>query len=256
MSKTTGIRNLRWRAIGLLLAFLFVAASCSADDSSESAPAPADDASGSSLLEGLRVGLIMGGPKNDGGFYEAGFNGITRAEADFGIEFTVLENVTPPEAEQAFRDLADAGNTLIIGMGADFEDGGVAAAPDLLDVQLVVMNGRVTGPNLATYQLREGQSAFLATYLVALLEPEQTTFGLIGGLEIPPHLTLRDGMQRALEIASRDGDLVAAFTGSFTDVSLAKKQPSRRSETAQLSLSHGRARPWTAPSRRWRSPAE
>lgn len=223
MSKTTGIRNLRWRAIGLLLAFLFVAASCSADDSSESAPAPADDASGSSLLEGLRVGLIMGGPKNDGGFYEAGFNGITRAEADFGIEFTVLENVTPPEAEQAFRDLADAGNTLIIGMGADFEDGGVAAAPDLLDVQLVVMNGRVTGPNLATYQLREGQSAFLATYLVALLEPEQTTFGLIGGLEIPPHLTLRDGMQRALEIASRDGDLVAAFTGSFTDVSLAKE---------------------------------
>ena len=174
-------------------------------------------------LKGLKVGLIMGGPKNDNGFYEAGFNGITKASKDLGVEFTAVENVTPPEAEQAFRDLADAGHGLLIGMGADFEDGGIAAAPDFPDRQFVVMNGRKTLPNLATYQLREGQSAFLAAYLVSLLEPSTTTFGMVGGLEIPPHLTLRDGLAVAIRQDGEDNKLVSAFTGSFTDVALAKE---------------------------------
>mgnify|MGYP002018651192 CR=1 FL=1 len=199
------------RVAACLMAVLLLGASCGDDEDEEAA-------------ESLRVGLIMGGPKNDGGFYEAGYNGILRAQADLGIDFTVVELVSPPEGEQAFYDLAEAGNTLIIGMGADFEDGGTAAAPGLPDVQLVVMNGRVTGPNLATYQLREGQSAFLATYLVSLLEPENTKFGLIGGIEIPPHLTLRDGMEVAMGLADRGGELLpAAFTGSFIDVALAKE---------------------------------
>jgi basic membrane protein A len=178
---------------------------------------------GAHELKDLKIGLIMGGPKNDDGYYEAGFNGLTKAAEELGVKFTVVENVTPPQAEQTFRDLADAGNELLIGMGADFEDGGVATAPDYPAKQFVVMNGRKTLSNLATYQLREGQSAFLAGYLVSQLQTSGTTFGLIGGLQIPPHLTLSEGLKVAVAKESAGSKLLSAFTGSFTDVALAKE---------------------------------
>jgi basic membrane protein A len=213
---------------GLAVAALVMLTACggsggSSSSGTDSAPAASPAAGSARELKGLKIGLIMGGPKNDNGFYQAGFVGITKASKDLGIKFTVVENVAPPQAEQAFMDLADAGNQLMIGMGADFEDGGVAAAPNHPDRQFVVMNGRKTLPNLATYQLREGQSAFLAAYLVALLNPQPIVFGLVGGLQIPPHLTLRDGLQVALGLDSKDNKLVSAFTGSFTDVALAKE---------------------------------
>lgn len=222
----------------LFAAALLTMAACGGTDS-DSGSGSGDTPSGGDL-DGLSVGLIMGGPSNDNGFYQAGYEGIQRAADEFGIDPTVVENVTPPEAEQAFRDLADAGNELIIGMGADFEDGGVAVAGDYPEVQFVVMNGRTTDSNLATYALREGQSAFLATYMVALLEPESTTFGLIGGIEIPPHLALAQGMELALELADTGDNLLTAFTGSFTDVALAKE-----AATAQINNGASVIVPWS-----------
>jgi basic membrane protein A len=223
-SKGGDVRKaLRLRFLSLLLGAALL------ESAALGAGAVADVRQGNDKLDGLQVGLIMGGPKNDDGFYEDGFKGIKKARKKFGIEFTVIENVTPPDAEQAFRDLVDAGNELVIGMGADFEDGGLAVAPDYPDVQFVVMNGRRTLDNLATYQLREAQSAFLATYVVALIEDPGTTFGLIGGIEIPPHLTLRDGLEVALDLADKDDNLLATFTGSFTDVA-----PAREAAEAQI----------------------
>ena len=226
-------RSNPWRMLLAVLAILaFIAAACGDDDSG-----PAADAGDETAPK--KIGLIMGGPSNDNGFYEAGFNGSQSATADFGVEITIVENVTPPEGAQAFRDLVDAGNELVIGMGADFEDAGLTVAPEFPDTQFVVMNGRTTLPNLATYQLREAQSAFLGMYVVALLRPDATV-GMVGGIEIPPHITVAEALEVGIAKAGSSSEVLLAFTGDFNDVALA-----RAAAAAQISNGATIIVPWS-----------
>jgi basic membrane protein A len=200
---------------GLLGAFLLVLTACG--DGNGTPPGGGDGG------EEIKVGLIESGPINDQGFYQAGFEGLQRAADDFGVNVLNLENVPPPNGEQAYRDLVAQGADLVIGMGAEFEDGGVAVAPEFPDVQFVVMNGRQTLPNLATYQLREAQVAALAMYAAALTSPPSTTMGIVAGVEIPPHVLLRDAVNVTVALAEPSDTVVSTFTGDFNDVALGKE---------------------------------
>jgi basic membrane protein A len=177
----------------------------------------------SSAKSDIKVGLVMSGPSNDHGFYQAGSDGLKKAESDFGVDGLMLESVAPPDGEQAFRNLVSQGADLVIGMGAEFEDAGDAVAPASPNVQFAVMNARAPLTNLATYQLREAQVAALGAYETALVMPAGTKFGLVAGVQIPPHLLLRDAVKRSLALANSSDGFVSTFTGDFNDTAKARE---------------------------------
>jgi basic membrane protein A len=232
-------RRRRTMALAPLVVALVVTAGCSSSKKSSAQNATTGTTAGSAGSN-ITVGLIMSGPSNDNGFYAAGAAGLKRAAQDFGVKTKILESVPPPNGEQAYRDLVAQGANLIIGMGAEFEDGGVAVAPTAPDVKFVVMNGRKTAANLATYQLREAQVASLAAYQLGLTQPAGTTLGLVEGVEIPPHVILRDAVKHTIGLANAADKVVGAFTGDFNDVALAKA-----AALAQLNNGASVILPWT-----------
>jgi basic membrane protein A len=212
--------RLRKPATLAVSAVLAVAAAGCSSSSSAGAGAPS---SSSPAKSSIKVGVVMSGPSNDHGFYQAGADGLKKAEHDFGVKGLLLENVAPPDGEQAFRNLVSQRANLVIGMGAEFEDAGHAVAPTSPNTQFAVMNARAPLANMATYQLREAQVASLGAYATALVMPPGTKFGLVAGVQIPPHLLLRDAVKRSLQLANPSDEFVSTFTGDFNDTAKARE---------------------------------
>jgi simple sugar transport system substrate-binding protein len=73
------------------------------------------------------VGMILVGPKNDGGWSQAHYDAMKRVEAEKGIQFLYVDKVNPGDrpnvsAEQVATELIGQGATLIIANSDDFKD--------------------------------------------------------------------------------------------------------------------------------------
>jgi len=109
------------RNLFLILAMLFVAACGSAPvGKREPTPAPTPDK--------LTIGLILGGPINDGGWSQAHYDAMKRIEAEAGIKLLYVDKVNPGDrpnikVEAVAQDLIEKGATMVIANSDDFKDG-------------------------------------------------------------------------------------------------------------------------------------
>jgi basic membrane protein A len=199
-------------AFSSLLVLVLVAAACSKSSTSGGAAT-----SGGTV----RVGQALPGPKNDQSFNQVNYEGCLKAQTDLGVKCSVVENLTDPAGRvDALKNLA-AGNQLVIGVGAEFADAGVAVAPQFPNVQFAIINGQPGAANLHVYGFQEGR-AYLAGVVMATLTTAKKV-GYIGGLLIPP-ITQADV---ALKAAVKDTDpgvqYVSTIIGDFNDAPKAKE---------------------------------
>jgi basic membrane lipoprotein Med (substrate-binding protein (PBP1-ABC) superfamily) len=105
------------------------------------AEAPAEEADAEaegSDTSRLSVALLIGGPRNDGGFYQAMVDGLEEAAAaDGAMEVTVIEKIAEggdAALEAAVENAASSGNfDLIVAHGFDLVPGVARYAPDYPD---------------------------------------------------------------------------------------------------------------------------
>lgn len=213
-------RNPRFMAVAIVAAVSLLMAGCGDDDGEGGGGGGGDGGSG-----GVTVGLALPGPKNDQGFNEAHFNGITKAEQDLGIVPSVQENIVDPAARiDALRNLA-ADNELVIGVGAEFAEAGLTIAPQFPDVEFMIINGETdpNSPNLHVYGVRQGVPAYIAGVLSASLpDLDVTKIGFVGGEEIPPTTQSDDGLRAAVETTDQSIEYVSTIVGDFNDAPEAK----------------------------------
>ena len=127
----------------VLIAFALVGAACGGGDDET----PSGSAAGSGSYS---VGMALPGPKNDKGFNQSHYDGLNAAAEKYGFTANVVENVVDPQARiDAMKNLA-ADNDLVIGVGGEYAEPGLTAAPQFPDVQFAVINGEVDPdiPNL------------------------------------------------------------------------------------------------------------
>lgn len=171
-----------------------------------------------------KVAALFAGRIDDRGFMQAGYDGLKLAEARLGVSVAFRQGVQPKPEDltAALRELAAAGPALVIAHGGQNNAAAKAVAAEFPAVRFVVTQGNVTGPNLASYEVLQEQSAFLAGMLAALT----TRTGVVGhmsGIRVTPGLKGRAAYAAGVAHADPKVMLLTNFSGNQDDNALSEK---------------------------------
>lgn len=197
-------------------------AACGSDDGASTGAGTGTAAAEGGGDDGAKIGLALAGPKNDRGFYQSAFEGLTKAAEAGGHQTSVVDGLEDPQAQlSAMKNLA-TDNELVIGGSAAFLDAATQLAPQFPDVEFVVITGAVEKgvENLHAYVPRQGVPAYIAGAVAgALSKPGH--LGFIGGAEIPPTVASDVGFKAGGETEGAK-KYSATTVGSFSDPARAK----------------------------------
>ena len=170
------------------------------------------------------VGALFAGQIDDAGFMESGYKGLLRARDELGLATRYVDGV-PPQRERllaALRELAQGGAALVIAHGGQNNEAATTAAAEFPRQRFVVTQGNVAGPNLASYEVLQEQSAFLAGALAGLLT-RSGSVGHMSGIRVVPGLKGRAAFAHGLRTSNPGARLLTNFSGNQDDTALARR---------------------------------
>lgn len=175
-------------------------------------------------VEPVRIAALFAGRIDDGGFMQAGFGGLKLAEERLGAKITYVQGIAPQRDAlvQVLRELAGAKPNVVIAHGGQNNDAAKVVAAELPDTRFVVTQGNVTGPNLASYEVLQELSAYLAGVLAALLTKNGVVAHL-SGIKFASSLKARAAYANGVTDANPKVRLLTGFTGSMDDGTMAKR---------------------------------
>lgn len=135
----------------------------------------------------LKVAFVYIGPIGEAGWTFAHDLGRRSLEAHYGdrIKTSYVENVADgPASEKVFRDLAAQGNRIIFGTTFGYMESMLKVAQDFPDVKFEHATGYKTAPNMATYDVRSYEGAYLAG-IIAGKKSRSGKLGFVASIPIP-----------------------------------------------------------------------
>lgn len=181
------------RASIMLLATLAAAALVACGKKDEPAPAPAATpapaaAPAAATAEPLKVAFVYVGPVGDAGWTHAHDDGRKAVEAKYGdkVKTTFVESVpeSAADAERVMRQLATDGNKLIFGTTFGYMEAMLKVAKDFPDVKFEHATGFKTADNLAQYDVRTYEGAYLAGVTAGKMS-KSGKLGVVASVPIP-----------------------------------------------------------------------
>lgn len=218
--------------LALLLVVLFAATSligCSTPtndpdpaktESPTTAPVPSDPASSE---EPLKVALILPGETTDMGWSTQGYNGLLRAQEEFGIEIAYAEKISESDAEEYIRGYANDGYDLVISHSSAYADAVKAVAAAFPDTWFVVTSTNVhEGANMSAYSNDNAEQGFLAGVVAAVCSAGGKV-GYIGGKETTPVVQKMNNAKLGATWANESVEYTSIIMGSYDDLQLAQE---------------------------------
>jgi basic membrane protein A and related proteins len=171
-----------------------------------------------------KVAALFAGRIDDAGFMEAGYRGLVAARDRLGVDIVWRDQVRPEREllATALRDLAKEQPALVIAHGGQNNDAAKLAAADFPATTFVVTQGNVTGPNLASYEVLQEESAFLAGALAGWATITGTV-GHMSGIRVVPGLKGRAAFAHGVAHANPSVRLLTNFSGNQDDNALSKR---------------------------------
>jgi simple sugar transport system substrate-binding protein len=119
-----------------------ILSACSSSTAPPQTPAPSPTAS----TQDFTVGLVIVGPKNDGGWNQAHYEGMEQVAKNLGIKLEYVDKVNPGDrpnvtGSQVADDLISKGAKLIIFNSDDFKDDALTTAKKHADVPIIHASG-------------------------------------------------------------------------------------------------------------------
>ena len=153
-----------------------------ADEAEEAAP------------EGAFRGCLVTdqGGVDDQSFNETAWAGMQRAEAELGVEISVLESTSESDFEPNVQAFVDQDCDLIVTVGFLLGETTQEAADANPDQLFAIVDEGIEGDNLLGLTFATEQAGFLAGYVAAAMT-ESGIIGTYGGLNIPPVTVFMDG---------------------------------------------------------------
>jgi len=216
---------------GLVAATLFVAlAGCAAP------PAATEETGGGEAADGFKPCMVSDqGGFDDKSFNQLGFEGLTRASDELGVEPVTVQSDSESDFAPNLTNLVDQGCTVIVTVGfalASAAGESAGANPDIEYVSIddVVDNdfdGETDQPNIKPIVFDTAQAAFLAGYASASFSADKSKkVGTFGGQNFPTVSIFMDGFKQGVEYwNTQKTDTVQVlgwdgtdglFTGAFT----------------------------------------
>jgi basic membrane protein A len=212
----------RVAAIAATAVACLVAVGCGDDGNDDQAAGGSGAESGA---KEINVGLAMIGPKNDQGFSQSHYEGVTAAAEEVeGVELGgVVENNSDAQKRiDAFRNLAP-NNNLVIGASVTFVDTASTVAPEFPDTYFIINSPPAPEKidNLTSLVLEEGQPSVLAGVAMASLTKTKK-IGVVAGAEVPASEHKIGGVTLGAEQVDKSVTVADTLTGDYNDVAKAK----------------------------------
>lgn len=170
------------------------------------------------------IAAMFPGRIDDGGFIEAGYRGLMRIRDELGIPVHYVDRIAPDEEQMkaALRELADSDAKLVIAHGGQASESVQRVAWEFPQQRFVSIQGHLTRPNLAIYEVLQEQSAWLAGAAAGLLT-ESNVVGHMSGLRVRPGLDARAAFAGGLSSTNARARLLTHFSGTQDDAAVAKR---------------------------------
>lgn len=170
------------------------------------------------------IAALFAGSTSDRGFMQAGFQGLRAAADNAGARIVFKEGIKPEKdlLVAALRELASNRPDLIIAHGGQNNGAIQQVAAEFPDLLFAVTQGNVIGSNLASYEVLQEESAFLAGALAAWI----TRTGVVGhmsGIRVTPGLKGRAAYANGVAYADAKVRLLTNFSGNQDDDALSRK---------------------------------
>lgn len=198
--------------LGLALACIIGGAACRN---------PATKSSGLSATP-FRVALLTPGPVSDAGWNAAAYDGLELIRRQLGAQTALVQTTSPADFDDAFRDFAARGFTLIFAHGFEYTDAALSAGRQFPRTFFIVTSGSAAASNVASLSFKIEQGAYVLGVLAAGMSSSGVV-GTVGGIELPSIKLTFAGFQHGFMSVRPKGRVLTSFIGSFDDVGAAKE---------------------------------
>ena len=202
------------------------------------APAPessgASDGGGQAASDFVPCMVSDAGGFDDKSFNQLGFEGLTEAAKDLGVEPITVESASETDYQPNIDNLVDQGCTLIVTVGFLLAEATASAAEANPDINFAIIDdfvdldqdGKTDFDNIKPIVFDTVQAGFLGGYAAAAYS-KTGVVGTYGGIQIPPVTIFMDGFvegvayhneQKGTAVQALGWDATAqngSFTGNF-----------------------------------------
>ncbi len=135
----------------------------------------------------IKVGFVLVGPKNDGGWSQHHYESAKKMEAHFGdkVELVVQESVPEgADAERVMTQMALSGVDIVFTTSFGYMDGTINVGGKFPDVKFEHATGYKTAPNVSNYSARFYEGRAVMGHLAGRMT-ESNQIGYIASFPIP-----------------------------------------------------------------------
>ena len=176
----------------------------------------------------------MGG-KFDKSFNEAAYGGAERFKKETGVAYREFEVTSEAQRDQALRNLARRGATVIVAVGFAQAVPVEAAAKEFPKVKFNIIDAVVELPNVQSFVFKEQEGSFLAGMMAARAS-KTGKIGFIGGMDIPLIRAFACGYVQGAKYANPAIEIIQNMTGTTP---AAWRDPTRGGELARAQFDRG-----------------
>jgi basic membrane lipoprotein Med (substrate-binding protein (PBP1-ABC) superfamily) len=185
--------------------------------------------------EGISSVCIVtgGGTVNDGTFNQFAFEGMKRAEEEFGLNTTYVEPQAPVDYRPGIDGCIQEGYEVVIGVGWTIYDDTLAAARENPGVYFIGVDHFDTAglPNYVGLDFRDDQAGFLMGALAAQVT-ETNIIAAVYGPDVPQVVRFRNGYEQGAKYINPDIQVLGVYLDSF-------ETPDRGASTAAQFIGDG-----------------
>ncbi|MDQ0728956.1 BMP family protein [Microbacterium sp. W4I20] len=202
-----------------------------------------DGGDAGSAVDGFKPCMVSDeGGFDDKSFNQLGFEGLTKAADELGVEVSKTESKSASDYASNLDALASEGCTFIVSVGFKLSAPTIEAATANPDIQYAIIDdfadntgakddagkdmgdGKTDAPNIKPLVFDTAQAAFLGGYAAASYS-ESGTVGTFGGAKIPPVTIFMDGFELGVKYFNEEkgedvkvvGWSIDSQEGQFTD---------------------------------------
>jgi basic membrane protein A len=171
-----------------------------------------------------KVGLLLPGPVNDGGWNASAYEGIMEIRDKYpGVLVSYQENIPPSDFEELFRAYASQGYSLVFGHGYEFGDAAVKVAKEFPRVKFCVTSSDIAvPPNVGSVRGNYREMGYLLG-IVAGGMTKTNVVGAVGGMDIPSISEPAAAYAAGVAAVNPAAKVLSVTTGSFEDAARAKE---------------------------------
>ncbi len=175
------------------------------------------------------------GGKFDRSFNQAAYDGAERFKRETGVSYNEFEITNTAEREQAIRNLARRGASVVIAVGFNNHTAIETVAKEFPNVRFTIIDSVVNLPNVQSVTFREHEGSFLVG-MAAALTSKTGKVGFVGGMDVPIIRKFYKGYEEGAKYAKPSVEVFMNMTGTTPT---AFRDPTRGAELARGQFDRG-----------------